>query len=35
MRGVWDVDSEPSKRAEEAARCLGIDLREFVGEKFS
>ena len=35
MRGVWDVDPEVSKRAEEAAGCLGIDLQEFEGEKLS
>jgi len=35
LRGVWDVDPEASKRAEEAAKCLGIDLQEFEGEKLS
>ena len=35
LRGVWDVDPETSKRAEEAARCLGIDLQEFEGEMHS
>jgi len=35
LRGVWDVDPEPSKRAEEAAKCLGIDLQEFEGEMLS
>jgi len=35
LRGVWDVAPEPSERAEEAARCLEIDLQEFEGEKLS
>ncbi len=35
LRGVWDVDPEPSKRAEKAARCLGIDLQEFGGKMLS
>jgi endonuclease III len=35
LRGVWDVDPEPSKRGEEAAGYLGIDLLEFEGEMLS
>jgi endonuclease III len=35
LRGVWDADPEVSKWAEEAAKCLEIDLQEFEGEKLS
>jgi endonuclease III len=35
LRGVWDVDPEASKRAEKAAKYLGMDLQEFEGEMLS
>jgi len=35
MRGVWEINPEVSSRAQEAAKCLGIDLGELSGELLS
>ena len=35
MRGVWDINLDVSNKALEMAESLGIDLKEFSGEKLS
>ena len=35
IRGVWDINPDVSDKAREMAEWLGIDLKEFNGEKLS
>jgi hypothetical protein len=35
MRGVWDINPDVSNKALEMAESLGIDFKEFSGEKLS
>jgi hypothetical protein len=35
MRGVWDINPDVSNKALEIAETLGLDLKEFSGEKLS
>jgi hypothetical protein len=35
LRGIWNVNPDVSSKAKKVAKCIGIDLSKFEGEKLS